>query len=150
MTDMSTATPNDDERRSEHGTSSEDEAQELVDRLRSAPAEEIIADLFSTMLSAAQVKLGRRDARLFIDLCAETLRYSRPHVPDELTKQVETALGQLRLAQVSAENDPRRPGETEPNDLPRVPTPPAPSEPAEAPPAQEPAAASSRLWVPGR
>ena len=91
--------------------------------LRSAPAAEIVADLFSTLLSAAQVKLGRRDARLFIDLCAETLRYSRPHLPTDLTTQVETALGQLRLAQVSAENEAAGSGEPEQNDLSAIPRP---------------------------
>jgi hypothetical protein len=147
---MSTATPNHGESHSAHAGNADDEGLELRDRLRSAPAEEIIADLFSTLLSMAQVKLGRRDARLFIDLCAQILRSSSPHLPDDLAKQVETALGQLRLAQVSAENDPLRPGESEPNDLARVPTPPPPSNPAEAPSAQQPAAPSSRLWVPGR
>src|SRR3954454_17552742 len=52
---------------------SEHDADELVRRLRSAPAEEIMTELFSTLLSTAQVKLGRRDARLFIDLCSQTL-----------------------------------------------------------------------------
>jgi hypothetical protein len=105
MMDVSSATPHDDGQQPEPGRTPEVEAQELFDRMRSAPAEEIMADLFSTLLSAAQVKLGRRDARLFIDLCATTLEHSRPHLPDELARQVEAALGQLRLAQVSAEND---------------------------------------------
>ena len=105
MTTVGTATPPDDGQQPERARTPEVEAQELVDRLRSAPAEEIMADLFSTLLTAAQVKLGRRDARLFIDLCATTLEHSRPHLPDELARQVETALGQLRLAQVSAEID---------------------------------------------
>ena len=46
-----------------------------------------------------------RDARLFIDLCAQALEYSGRYLSEELGKQVETALGQLRLAQVSAENE---------------------------------------------
>ena len=128
----------------------EDQAQELLARLRSAPAEEIIADLFSTLLSAAQVKLGRRDARLFIDLCAETLLYSRPHVPDELTKQVETALGQLRLAQVSAENEVGGSDGPEPNDLRAVPRPPDLRDPGAPASSQQSASSSSKLWIPGR
>ncbi len=125
------------------------EAQELLDRLRSAPAEEILADLFSTLLSAAQVKLGRRDARLFIDLCAETLRYSRPHLPTDLTTQVETALGQLRLAQVSAESDAARGDQPEQNDLSAIPRPPTERNPEAAGPSGQSAASSSLLWVPG-
>src|SRR3712207_2320354 len=102
IVDVSTPTSRDDGP-PERAATPEVDAQDLLDRLRSAPAEQVVAELFSTLISAAQVKLGRHDARLFIDLCAETLHYSRPHVSDDLTKQVETALGQLRLAQVSAE-----------------------------------------------
>jgi hypothetical protein len=150
MIDMSTATPNNDERQPEHGTSFAGEAQELLDRLRSAPAEEIIADLFSTLLSAAQVKLGRRDARLFIDLCSETLRYSRPHLPDELTRQVDTALGQLRLAQVSAENEGGARDKPEPNDVRTIPRPPPDRAPGAADAGQQASTPSSTLWIPGR
>lgn len=112
------------QQRDRAGTS-ETEARDLVERLRSAPAEEIIADLFSTLLSTAQVKLGRRDARLFIDLCALMLEHAGRYLSEEVGKQVDTALGQLRLAQVSAENEVARKSEPEPNDLSRIPTPPA-------------------------
>jgi hypothetical protein len=57
------------------------------------------------LLSTAEVKLGRRDARLFIDLGALTLEYSGRYVSEELSKRVETALGQLRLGQVSSERE---------------------------------------------
>jgi hypothetical protein len=129
---MSTATPSEDRAQPESTAAAEGEAQKLLDRLRSAPAEEILADLFSTLLSAAQVKLGRRDARLFIDLCAETVSYARPHLPDELTKQVDSALGQLRLAQVSAESAVSPSDEPEVNDLKAVPRPPTEQDPGAA------------------
>lgn len=147
MLTMSVPTPGDDAPRPEPAATPEVEAQELLDRLRSAPAEEIVADLFTTLLSAAQVKLGRRDARLFIDLCAETLHYARPHLSDELTRQVETALGQLRFAQVSAES---QGGGLEPNDLAAVPRPPAEQDPAAPGAGPGPTSASAGLWVPGR
>ena len=83
---------------------SDEEARQLVEQLRSTPAEHIVTDVFSILLQAAQVKLGRRDARLFIDLCAVILEHAGGHVSEELAKQVEQALGELRLAQVSAEN----------------------------------------------
>ena len=146
---MNTATPSEDGPQPERATT-DDEVQDLLVRLRSAPAAEIIADLFSTLLSAAQVKLGRRDARLFIDLCAETLRYARPHLPTDLTTQVETALGQLRLAQVSAESEVGRSDQPEQNDLSAIPRPPTERNPEEAGPSGQPAASSSKLWVPGR
>src|ERR671939_539403 len=84
---------------------SEEEARKILGRMRPPPAEEILTDLFSMLLSTAEVKLGRRDARLFIDLCALTLDHAGPHVSEDLSKRVETALGQLRLAQVGAENE---------------------------------------------
>jgi hypothetical protein len=77
-----------------------------------------------TMLNAAQAKLGRRDARLLIDVSTVAHQHARPYLPDELTKQIDQVLGQLRLSQVSAEGRASRPGEQEENDLDRVPAPP--------------------------
>jgi hypothetical protein len=144
---MSTqATTGDGQQRDGAGTSEQD-ARELVERLRSAPAEEILTEVFSTLLSTAQVKLGRRDARLFIDLSAQTLESVGRYLPDELRKQVETALGQLRLAQVSAESRAAE-EKPEPDDLPHVPAPPTGR--AEPDPGRRPASPTSKLWVPGR
>ena len=109
----------------------------------------IIADTFSTLLSTAQIKLGRRDARLFIDLCSVMLEYADRYVSAELGTQVEKALGQLRLGQVSAESEVAKKGEPEPNDLSRVPAPPATSGQAEAPVRGESTSPTSKLWVPG-
>jgi len=148
MMNMSTETTQGDSQQPGRADTSENDARELVERLRSAPAEEIITDLFSTLLSTAQVKLGRRDARLFIDLCAQALEYSDCYLSEELAKQVETALGQLRLAQVSAEREVAK-GEPEPNDMSHVPKPPTVGNREEAD-SDQPASPSSKLWVPGR
>jgi hypothetical protein len=51
-----------EERKEQPDTSAKD-AQELVEQLRSAPAEQIVAEAFFLLLNGAQVKLGRRDAR---------------------------------------------------------------------------------------
>jgi hypothetical protein len=134
------------------GSGAEDEqppsAEEVagyVQRMRSLPAEQVIGDVMFSLLNAAQVKLGRRDARLLIDLATVAHEHARPYLPDELTQQIDQVLGQLRMGQVSAEGHPSRPGKPEENDLDRVPAPP----PVAA--AQPPAApATSRLWVPGR
>lgn len=131
---------------------SEDDARTFVEQLRSTPAEQVLAEVFSTLLTAAQVKLGRRDARLFIDVCSVMFEHAGSHVSDELGEQLQNALGQLRLGQVTAENElASRGGEPEPNDLSRTATPPAPGVRADAPTvgrsAQSP---SSKLWVPGR
>ena len=122
-----------------------EDAAGYVQRLRSLPAEQVIGDVVFTLLNAAQVKLGRRDARLLIDLATVAHEHARAYLPGQLTKQIDQVLGQLRLGQVAAEGHPSRPGKPEENDLDQVPAPP----PAVA--AQSPAGpASSRLWVPGR
>ena len=146
---MSTETTHGDGQQRGRAAASEQEARDLVERLRSAPAEEIITDLFSTLLSTAQVKLGRRDARLFIDLCAQTLEYAGRYLPAELGKQVETALGQLRLAQVSAENELGK-GEPERNDLGQTPTPPTGGARGEAGSGHQSTSPPSKLWIPGQ
>ena len=129
---------------------SEEDARRFVEQLRSTPAEEILADVFSTLLTAAEVKLGRRDARLFIDICTTMLEYADRYVSDDLGKQVEKVLGHLRLGQVSAESQVRK-GIAEPNDLSSVPKPAATSAQTEAPTGGGSTdSPSSRLWVPGR
>ena len=115
------------------GSSAEDERtrsaedfREQMQRMRSLPVEQIVADVLFSLLNAAQVKLGRRDARLLIDLSTVAHEHARPYLSEELTKQIDQVLGQLRLGQVSAEGDATsRRGEPEDNDLDRVPTPPA-------------------------
>jgi hypothetical protein len=82
---------------------SEKDARALMEQMRAAPAEEIVSDLFSLTLNAASIKLGRRDARLFIDLASTMVEKARPYVSQELAKHVDDALGQLRLGQVAAE-----------------------------------------------
>ncbi len=148
---MSTGTTGGDGQRTGAEGAAEDETQQLLERLRSAPAAEILAELFGTLLSTAQVKLGRRDARLFIDLCSQALEYAGPHLPADLRTEVGRALGQLRLAQVNAENETSRDGEPEPNDLSRIPTPPPTGGHRNATDAgSEAAPPTSKLWVPGR
>jgi hypothetical protein len=129
---------------------SDDDVREYVRKLREAPAGQILGDVLLTLLNSAQVKLGRRDARLFIDSSALMLEKLRRYLPEELAKQAELALGELRFGQVQAESDTARSLQPEPNDLDHVPalregdtTPPAPP-PAEVQPK------ASKLWVPGR
>jgi hypothetical protein len=128
----------------EQGRSAED-IREYVQRLRSLPVEQILSDVMFSLLNAAQVKLGRRDARLLIDVTAVALEHVRPYLPAEFTTQADQVLGQLRLGQVSAEGHAGQAGEPEENDLDRAPAPPASGA---APPPAGPA--PSKLWVPGR
>ena len=93
-------------------------------QLRSLPADQVIGDVVFSLLNVAQVKLGRRDARLLIDITAVAHEHARPYLPGELVTQIDQALGQLRLGQVSAEGRKGKEGEPEENDLDRVPAPP--------------------------
>src|SRR5262249_56026040 len=93
--------------------------------MRSLPVEQILGDVVFSMLNAAQVKLGRRDARLLIDVSTVALEHARAYLPGELTNQIDQVLGQLRLGQVSAEGRASEAGEPEDNDLDRAPAPPA-------------------------
>lgn len=113
--------------------------------LRSAPAEQVVTEVLSALLNAAQVKLGRRDARLLIDLSAVVLEQVRAYVSGDLATQVDQVLAQLRLNQVRAEGSVDA---AEPNDLADTPVP--PSDPAAPPAAPPPPSPASRLWVPGR
>ena len=100
-------------------------AREYARRLRSLPVDQVLGDLLVSLLDAAQVKLGRRDARLLIDVTAVAHEHARPYLPGELTRQIDQVLGQLRLGQVSAESHASQQGQPEENDLDRAPAPPA-------------------------
>ena len=109
---------------------SAEDAREAVDaenyarQLRAFPVDQLFRDFLFSLLNAAQVKLGRRDARLLIDVTAVAHEHARSHLPGELTRQVDEALGQLRMAQVSAENRASQKGQQEENDLGTAPAPP--------------------------
>lgn len=133
---MGTAEPGD---AGQAGEQSADEAREAAQardyarQLRAFPADQVLQDFLFSLLNAAQVKLGRRDARLLIDVAAVAHEHARPHVPAELSRQIDEVLGQLRMAQVSAETRASQEGQLEENDLA---TPPAPPAPPSAAPAQ--------------
>jgi hypothetical protein len=144
----------------------EEEVRAYLGQLRAAPVDQVVAEVASAMLNAAQVKLGRRDGRLLLDLVGDLAERTRPHLPDELTGQVDEALTQLRMAQVEAEKEvaaAAQQGHVEPDDLgsggsqgeaaggaPAAGAADAPAQPARRPPEEPGGGAASRLWVPGR
>lgn len=107
-----------------HERMSSAEDRERALQMRSLPAERLVADVVLSLLNAAQIKLGRRDARLLIDLGAVVHEHARPYLSSEFAAQIDQLLGHLRLGQVSAEGHASRPAEPEENDLDRVPAPP--------------------------
>jgi hypothetical protein len=139
---------------------SEEEVRAYLGQLRGAPAEQVVAEVASALLNAAQVKLGRKDGRLLLDLAGTVVDGAREHLPAELVEQVDQVVAQLRVAQVEAEREvaeAAQQGHQEPNDLGAPPSdagpaagdggeaPPPPSSPApSSPPSQ-----GSRLWTPG-
>ncbi len=137
---------------------SEEEIRAYLGQLREAPVEQVVAELVSGLLNAAQVKLGRRDARVLLDAMAALGESVRGTLSQELTGQIDQALQQLRLAQVEAEQQvaaAAAQGHAEQGDLPQE-SPAAGGEGAAGAPATPPQApappsdAASRLWVPGR
>ena len=93
-------------------------------QLRPLPVDQVLGDFLFSLINAAQVKLGRRDARLLIDVAAVAHEHARPYLPGELTGQIDQVLGHLRLGQVSAESQASQQGQPEENDLDRAPAPP--------------------------
>jgi hypothetical protein len=109
----------------EHNAPRAAEVREQARRLRSLPVDQVITDHLLSLLNAAQAKLGRRDARLLIDVTTVAHQHARPYLADQLATQIDQILGQLRLGQVNAEGHPNRESEPEENDLARAPSPPA-------------------------
>jgi len=108
----------------EDGQEEERSAQEPAEfarRLRSLPVDQILGDFLFNLLNAAQLKLGRRDARLLIDVAAVAHEHARPYLQGELTRHIDQVLGHLRMGQVSAEGHASQPEE---NDLDSTPAPP--------------------------
>jgi hypothetical protein len=103
---------------------SAEDAREYARRLRSLPVDQVLGDFLFSLLNAAQVKLGRRDARLLIDVTAVAHEQARRYLPGELTRQIDQVLGQLRLGQVNAESHASQQSQPEENDLDRAPAPP--------------------------
>jgi len=92
--------------------------------MRSLPIDQVIGEVLFSLLNAAQIKLGRRDARLLIDVSTVAHDQARPYLPGELSRQIDQVLAQLRMGQVSAEGLAGQQGEPEENDLDRLPAPP--------------------------
>ena len=100
------------------------DGREYARKLRSLPVGQVLGDFLFSLLNAAQVKLGRRDARLLIDVTTVAHEHARRYLPGELTQQIDQVLGQLRMGQVTAESHASQQGQPEENDLDHAPPPP--------------------------
>lgn len=132
------------------GVPSEGELEQMLVQMRGAPVEQVLVEVINVLLQAAQVKLGRPDARLLIDTVAVVAQAAADRADAALLGQVGAAVTQLRLAQVEAENAAAAAvGAVEPGVAPASSSsvPPADRRPGPSPDAPP---AGSRLWVPGR
>ena len=105
---------------------SEEQMRQAMSQMRATPVDQFVAGGLQELLTAAQVKLGRNDGRLLLDLVAVLNEGTRGQVDEQLTQQVDDALSQLRMAQVQAEREivnAATEGHVEQNDLPRRPAP---------------------------
>lgn len=150
----------------QEGEPTEEEMRQYLGQMRGAPVGQIVAEVVSALLNGAQVKLGRRDGRLLLDLAALVGDTAGPHLDQQFNDQVRDVLNQLRMAQVEAEDElaeARRQGHEEPNDLEQ---PAGTSEPGttggpsgsaaapggarDTPGTSQQDTAGSRLWTPGQ
>ena len=92
----------------------DEEMRAYLQELRDTPVGQVLTEVLSVLLNAAQVKLGRHDGRLVLDTVAVLTEATAAALPDEITSQIRGALAQLRLAQVEAE---KQRDANEPNDL---------------------------------
>ena len=129
---------------------SEEEVRAYLAQLRETPVEQVVAEVLSALLNAAQVKLGRADGRLLLDLAASLIEQGGEQLPEELTGQVDDVVAQLRVAQVDAEQQLTGAGDAAPAEEADGATASPPPAPGQTPPAGGPSDPSSRLWVPGR
>ena len=105
---------------------SEEQMRQAMGQMRATPVDQFVAGALQELLTAAQVKMGRNDGRLLLDLVAVLNDAARGQIDDQLTGQVDDALQQLRMAQVQAEREivnAATEGHVEQNDLPRRPAP---------------------------
>lgn len=82
---------------------SEEEVRAYLQELRETPVGQVLTEVLSVLLNAAQVKLGRHDGRFVLDTVALLTEATTGVLPQEIVTQLKDALSQLRLAQVEAE-----------------------------------------------
>ena len=131
---------------------SEEEIRAYLGQLRAAPVGQVIAEVSSALVNAAQVKLGRQDARVLLDAVAALNDATRGRVEQELTSQLDDVLSKLRLAQVEGEREvaaAAAQGHDEPGDVASD----GPTAPADdvggTPPPGPSTGTNKRLWTPG-
>ena len=136
----------------------EEKAQrdELLSQLRAAPMRDIVVQGITLIAQGVELKIGRADARVLIDLL-DALAASAGDVLGDMKTSVETMISQLKAAQVQAENQLAAQGVAPDSSSPPASAPPGATQPPGA--AQSLGAAqrptgekkeTDKLWIPGR
>ncbi len=121
----------------------EEEMRAYLESLRAAQPVEIVVQAFGILATAAEVKLGRDDARALIDGMGALLEATADRMPADIVDRMRQTVTQLQLAQVQVERE----GRAQDADAGAAAT---TTEPEEDEPAQPRPDVSSRLWIPGR
>lgn len=129
----------------EGGQPSEEQIRAYLSQLREADATEIVAQAFSLLASGAEVKLGRRDARVLIDAAAALSDAVGEDIDGGVTEQMSNAVGKLRMAQVEAEGGQKEQTTSQTASQ----QPPGEQQPSAGSQQQTGRSGTSRLWTPG-
>ncbi|WP_336250291.1 hypothetical protein [Stomatohabitans albus] len=121
---------------------SEQEIMAMIAQLREAPVRDIILQGLGLMVSGAEAKLGRQDARIIIDVVAAVVETAGDQLGD-VQSQIETMVAELKTAQVQAEAKLAEAGEQGGDDSATSVSSPS------TPPAKE-KKQTDKLWIPGK
>jgi hypothetical protein len=129
---------------------SEEELRAYLEQLRAAQPVEVVVQSFGVLATAAEVKLGRSDARVLIDGLAALLDATAQHLPSDIVTRMRQTVSQLQMAQVQAEREAATTSsagasQAAPTDQQAAGT---SGERPSGPQGQE--SPASRLWIPGR
>lgn len=135
----------------------QEQMRQYVEQLRAAEPAEIVAQAFTMLGTAAEVKLGRPDARLLIDAIGALVDVSDGRVPQQLMDGMRNGLVQLQQAQVQAEGEQGAeeqaaggPEEAAPTQGPGQGAAPGGAQGAQGGGQSQSGRMTDRLWVPGR
>ena len=135
---------------------SEEELRAYLEQLRAAQPVEVVVQSFGILATAAEVKLGRGDARILIDGMAALLDATAQHLPSEIVTRMRQTVSQLQMAQVQAEQEATTASSTEGQAEPAAEQAEPSAQQAARPSNDRPTdpkgqeSPTSRLWIPGR
>lgn len=116
---------------------SEEQLRAYLESVRRAQPAEIVIQAFSILATAAEVKLGQRDARVLIDGMSGLVEPIGDRLPGEIAQRMRTTVSELQMGQVQAEREQAAGSAQE-------------QQAAQQQAGQEGPKATDRLWIPGR